>query len=440
MRSRATKKGKVKSANARESSSETEFWPATSDTQELKQERSGKPEDNEEYVGVPKVPSTVSEYPPITKKSQWGDFAQRGITGMALLLSFLAIVAMGHVFVFCLVLALQAAMFTEISLLRRDLQKEKRVPLTGSLRWYFFLVMLFFGHGRSLHSQIGEALHSAGYDFDFVSAHEFVCFVLFSLGIVMFVMTLRKGYFRYQFGSFAWSLLTLLLVIMQTNWLSANIFNGLIWFSLPALLVIANDTTAYMCGRAFGRTKLIALSPKKTWEGFIGALFCTVVIAFVVADFFSRSQHMICPKLRFDFSAVSCDPPPEFRVTEYAVPSLKRLIGISTVSFKPVQMHAVMLAIFASLIGPFGGFFASGIKRAIKKKDFGDILPGHGGVTDRFDCQILMAAFTFFYYRMFVHAQPTSRVWDAVLALPLDVQVDLFNRLGERLRAVGALE
>ena len=54
----------------------------------------------------------------------------------------------------------------------------------------------------------------------------------------------------------------------------------------------------------------------------------------------------------------------------------------------PVQLHAVVLAMFASIIAPFGGFFASGFKRGFKIKDFGDSIPGHGGMTDRMDCQV----------------------------------------------------
>lgn len=52
------------------------------------------------------------------------------------------------------------------------------------------------------------------------------------------------------------------------------------------------------------------------------------------------------------------------------------------------QIHAIVLAMFASIIAPFGGFFASGFKRSFKIKDFGDSIPGHGGMTDRMDCQV----------------------------------------------------
>ena len=47
-------------------------------------------------------------------------------------------------------------------------------------------------------------------------------------------------------------------------------FEGMIWFILPIMMVITNDIMAYMFGFTMGRTPLIQLSPKKTWEGFIG--------------------------------------------------------------------------------------------------------------------------------------------------------------------------
>ena len=62
----------------------------------------------------------------------------------------------------------------------------------------------------------------------------------------------------------------------------------------------------------------------------------------------------------------------------------RRLLQMKeTVTFFPFFVHTFFLSLFASIIGPFGGFFASGFKRAFKIKDFGDIIPGHGGIMDR---------------------------------------------------------
>lgn len=63
------------------------------------------------------------------------------------------------------------------------------------------------------------------------------------------------------------------------------------------------------------------------------------------------------------------------------------------------KVHCGVLAVFAALVAPFGGFFASGIKRAFGIKDFADVIPGHGGFLDRFDCQVPMGTFVFFYFR-----------------------------------------
>lgn len=67
-----------------------------------------------------------------------------------------------------------------------------------------------------------------------------------------------------------------------------------------------------------------------------------------------------------------------------------------------MQLHIFVFATFASLIAPFGGFFASGLKRTFRVKDFGESIPGHGGITDRMDCQFIMGFFTFVYYQSFI--------------------------------------
>eukprot|EP00956_Cyclotella_meneghiniana_P011358 scaffold15946_cov31-Cyclotella_meneghiniana.AAC.1 len=74
----------------------------------------------------------------------------------------------------------------------------------------------------------------------------------------------------------------------------------------------------------------------------------------------------------------------------------------------PVQLHAISLSLFASLVAPFGGFLASGIKRAYRIKDFDSIIPGHGGLMDRFDCQMIMALFTWVHYNTFIKITTVS--------------------------------
>mmetsp|Transcript_13661 Transcript_13661/g.2005 ORF Transcript_13661/g.2005 Transcript_13661/m.2005 type:complete len:84 (+) Transcript_13661:239-490(+) len=68
----------------------------------------------------------------------------------------------------------------------------------------------------------------------------------------------------------------------------------------------------------------------------------------------------------------------------------------------------MLMSLFASLIAPFGGFFASGIKRALKIKDFGDVIPGHGGLIDRFDCQLIMAMFAYVYIHSIILTPNTT--------------------------------
>jgi phosphatidate cytidylyltransferase len=73
-----------------------------------------------------------------------------------------------------------------------------------------------------------------------------------------------------------------------------------------------------------------------------------------------------------------------------------------------MQFHTLAFATFASLIAPFGGFFASGLKRTFKIKDFGHSIPGHGGMTDRMDCQFIMGFFAYMYYHSFIATYKVS--------------------------------
>lgn len=104
-------------------------------------------------------------------------------------------------------------------------------------------------------------------------------------------------------------------IVFLSHFIVNNILEGLIWFWVPASLVICNDVFAYVWGITLGRTPLIKLSPKKTVEGFVGAFFSTVVFALCWGGFFMGFNYMICPVHDLGVSAwssIQCKPNPVF--------------------------------------------------------------------------------------------------------------------------------
>ena len=177
-----------------------------------------------------------------------------------------------------------------------------------------------------------------------------------------------------------------------------NLYYGMIWFSLQTSLVISNDIFAYIFGKTFGKHPLILLSPKKTWEGFIGGFFTTLFFAFFIAycvtlmdEESAFFQFLVCPQTSINFKPFEfnrCQVEETFRKRNMTIPILSDIIG--QVYCSELQIHSLILGLFASLIAPFGGFFASGLKRGLQIKDFSNTIPGHGGFLDRFDCQTIM--------------------------------------------------
>jgi phosphatidate cytidylyltransferase len=102
----------------------------------------------------------------------------------------------------------------------------------------------------------------------------------------------------------------------------------------------------------------------------------------------------------------------------------------------PMQFHTLVFATFASLIAPFGGFFASGLKRTFKLKDFGDSIPGHGGITDRMDCQFIMGFFAYMYYHTFIALNKVTLgdvIETAITGLTHEEQVELVKGISRYL-------
>lgn len=114
----------------------------------------------------------------------------------------------------------------------------------------------------------------------------------------------------------------------------------------------SNDTGAYLSGSAFGKHKLfLRVSPGKSWEGSAGGAILSYVVAFIISGWYT---------------------------------------SISKVDW-------IVIATILIVIGTLGDLVESLFKRSINVKDSGNILPGHGGILDRFDSLILASPFVFAY-------------------------------------------
>ncbi|AOW29819.1 phosphatidate cytidylyltransferase [Candida albicans P76067] len=336
-------------------------------------------------------------------------FVTRTIWTFVMIGGFFAILASGHLALIIMVSVFQMLTFKEVIALTSEPARDKKIPWNRSLNWYFLGTTWYYLDFPALFDFFQESVYSSKFLTLLVKNHKFISYSLYIAGFVFFVWTLKKGYYRFQFAQLCVTHMTLLLVVFQAHLIIDNILQGIIWFFLPATLVIVNDIFAYLCGITFGRTQLIEISPKKTVEGFVGAWICTGIAGVIASHILSKSDYMICPAENLSthlYNFPHCDLNPIYIPQVYQLPAnIVELTGHELITFKPFYFHAAILATFASLIAPFGGFFASGLKRAFGIKDFGDTIPGHGGITDRFDCQFLMGSFTYLYYHTFVSNQ-----------------------------------
>lgn len=140
-----------------------------------------------------------------------------------------------------------------------------------------------------------------------------------------------------------------------------SVDKGFYLLTMTILIPVITDIGAFCFGRAFGKHKLApVISPKKTWEGSVGGTVCTIVILSAVALILKAN-------------------------------------GLIQVRF----LYLAVYLLIASCIAQFGDLTFSAIKRIVGIKDYGTLLPGHGGILDRFDSLILVIPFTVFVNQYF---------------------------------------
>jgi phosphatidate cytidylyltransferase len=133
--------------------------------------------------------------------------------------------------------------------------------------------------------------------------------------------------------------------------------HGRAWVFFVLLVIMLGDTMAYLVGIRFGTRKLAPeISPGKTLEGSLGYIAGSIAGGYLGAQFLIMERAAI---------------------------------------------EVLMLSFVLSILGQVGDLFESLIKRVFAAKDSGTILPGHGGLLDRFDSLIFPAVFTTTYLKAF---------------------------------------
>lgn len=366
---------------------------------------------------------------------RWKNWIIRGIFTWIMIFGFGLIIYGGPLALMITTLLVQVKCFEEIISIGYQVYRIHGLPWFRSLSWYFLLTSNYFFYGENLVDYFGVVINRVEYLKFLVTYHRFLSFCLYCIGFVWFVLSLVKKYYMKQFSLFAWTHVSLLIVVTQSYLIIQNIFEGLIWFIVPVSMIVCNDVMAYMFGFFFGKTPLIQLSPKKTWEGFIGGGLATVVFGCLFSYILCQFQYFICP---IEYSetlgrmSMECEPGYLFTKQEY---SFYLFNARQSFMIYPFVLHSLSLSIFSSVIGPFGGFFASGFKRAFKIKDFGDMIPGHGGIMDRFDCQFLMATFVNVYISSFIRTPSPSKLLSQIYNLKTEQQLQIFESLRESLES-----
>lgn len=421
-----------------------------------------EPEEPPQVILPPKAeqlqPPTKLEAadPEEAKKRQ--NVVTRTVWTLIMIFGFIGLLLMGHGYMILLVMLCQTLVYREVtalfSLKASDIKaaasSDIKDPWSKTLNWYFFAVTNYFLYGESIIYYFKHVVFADAQLLPFATNHRMISFMLYTIGFMGFVMSLKKGYLKQQFGLFCWVHMTLLFIVVSSHFIMNNILEGLIWFFVPASLVICNDVFAYIWGKTIGRTPLISLSPKKTVEGFVGAFWTTLLFSLLWGSFFMRYKYMICPVHDLGVSAwsnVTCTPNPVFVWKEWQIwtPVASVLsacfgISITSIPYTLYHFHLMFMSIFASLVAPFGGFFASGFKRAFNIKDFGHSIPGHGGMTDRMDCQFLMGVFIYVYYSSLIrehHVTVGSVLQTIVSGLTVGEQLELIADMKRYLEGQG---
>lgn len=188
-----------------------------------------------------------------------------------------------------------------------------------------------------------------------IPQYEYLMMLILPIALILFgFMMASKEQIREFNTTFATVVSIAVILLFKAIPTLRALDGGFYYLTFAVTACFVTDVAALLFGRAFGKHKLCPkISPKKTVEGAVGGVACTVIIAMIAAILLQK--------------------------------------------FGELNFDAIMLVIWSilvSAVGQFGDLCMSVVKRIAGVKDFGNLLPGHGGILDRFDSHMFAVAFT----------------------------------------------
>ena len=258
----------------------------------------------------------------------------------------LAVLFCPWVWVFAMAVAAAAGLATYELLHNTDIVKSKWM-IWGSVVFAAAEVLTITRALELAHHNYMENPMLALY-FAVVEWSPILCLVTYALYALMLHFIFRKRFVWKGFGLTLYATLG----FGALGALRSFPLAGLFYVLLPMVIAWMSDTGAYFTGVFFGKHKMApVISPKKTWEGFFGGWVISIGLTVLYG--------VIC----------------------------------NTIAGSKV-FDLLMLAVVAAVLAPLsvaGDLLASLIKRRTGIKDYGNIMPGHGGVMDRFDSVVMIA-------------------------------------------------
>ncbi|MBR4305345.1 MAG: CDP-archaeol synthase [Ruminiclostridium sp.] len=194
----------------------------------------------------------------------------------------------------------------------------------------------------------------------------YLCFII----LLAFSMIIKHERVKFeQVALVSFVSLAIPLALNSISFIRSNFPQHATFYIVYILLSVwVGDAGAYFVGTFLGKHKMCPkISPKKTWEGFFGGVITSGIVALI-----------------------SCF------VYEFIDVTVNNGVHTFNVNF----LYLVGLSLIISVLGVLGDLTASLIKRECAVKDFGNILPGHGGVLDRFDSVLFAAPFAYMLFQL----------------------------------------